>query len=227
MQGRGIGARGRVAAVARRRCGVRRYGLPRLSSRCAPFHPPLRRDVPDGVRRTRQLDQEVRSDGRARDVLHRLARTGRRPRRGRDRGGGAQRGSPSRAREPMRLLGTTLAAVALLLWTGPAAAAPPNAADLEAELVCPVCETTLDQSSSPVAERMKTFIRVRIAAGDSEQEIKDVLVAQFGPAVLAEPPGGGFGLLAWLLPLAALAAGAVAVALLVRSWSSRRAPKTD
>ena len=127
----------------------------------------------------------------------------------------------------MRLLGTTLAAVALLLWTGPAAAAPPNAADLEAELVCPVCETTLDQSSSPVAERMKTFIRVRIAAGDSEQEIKDVLVAQFGPAVLAEPPGGGFGLLAWLLPLAALAAGAVAVALLVRSWSSRRAPKTD
>ena len=127
----------------------------------------------------------------------------------------------------MRLLGTTLAAVALLLWTGPAAAAPPNAADLEAELVCPVCETTLDQSSSPVAERMKTFIRVRIAAGDSEQEIKDVLVAQFGPAVLAEPPGGGFGLLAWLLPLAALAAGAVAVALLVRSWSSRRSPKTD
>ncbi len=127
----------------------------------------------------------------------------------------------------MRLLGPTLAAVVLLLWVGPGAAAPPNAADLEAELVCPVCETTLDQSSSPVAERMKTFIRVRIAAGDSEQEIKDTLVAQFGPGVLAEPPGGGFGLLAWLLPLAALAGGAVAVALLVRSWSSRRSPKTD
>ena len=127
----------------------------------------------------------------------------------------------------MRLLGPTLAAVVLLLWVGPGAAAPPNAADLVAELVCPVCETTLDQSSSPVAERMKTFIRVRIAAGDSEQEIKDALVAQFGPAVLAEPPGGGFGLLAWLLPLAALAGGAVAVALLVRSWSSRRTPKND
>jgi cytochrome c-type biogenesis protein CcmH len=103
-----------------------------------------------------------------------------------------------------------------------AAAAPPNAADLEAELVCPVCETTLDQSNAPVAERMKTFIRARIAAGDSEQEIKDALVAQFGPGVLAEPPGGGFGLLAWLLPLLALAGGAVAVALLVRSWSRRR-----
>ena len=57
-----------------------------------------------------------------------------------------------------------------------------------------MCETTLDQSNAPVAERMKTFIRVRIAAGDSEQEIKDALVAQFGPGVLAEPPAGGFGL---------------------------------
>ena len=119
------------------------------------------------------------------------------------------------------------AAIALLvgvLAAGPAAAAPPNAADLEAELVCPVCETTLDQSNAPVAERMKTYIRTRIAAGDSEDEIKDALVAQFGPSVLAEPPGGGFGLLAWLLPLAGLVGGAIAVALLVRAWSRRGPP---
>jgi cytochrome c-type biogenesis protein CcmH len=109
-----------------------------------------------------------------------------------------------------------------LALAGVSSAAPPNAADLEAELVCPVCETTLDQSSAPVAQRMKAFIRVRIAAGDSEQEIKDALVAQFGPGVLAEPPGGGFGLLAWLLPLAALAGGALVVGLLIRSWSRRR-----
>jgi len=116
-------------------------------------------------------------------------------------------------------------AVALgLLCAGAASAAPPNAADLEAELVCPVCETTLDQSTAPVAERMKVFIRVRIAAGDSEAEIKDALVAQFGAGVLAEPPGGGFGALAWLLPLVGLLAGAVAVALLVRAWSRRDPP---
>jgi cytochrome c-type biogenesis protein CcmH len=119
------------------------------------------------------------------------------------------------------------AAIAVLagaLAAGPASAAPPNAADLEAELVCPVCETTLDQSNAPVAERMKTFIRVRIAAGDSEEEIKDALVAEFGSGVLAEPPGGGFGLLAWLLPLAGLVGGAIAVALLVRAWSRRGPP---
>ena len=121
---------------------------------------------------------------------------------------------------------TAIAVLLGLLAVASAQAAPPNAADLEAELVCPVCETTLDQSNAPVAERMKTFIRVRIAAGDSEQEIKDALVAEFGREVLAEPPGGGFGLLAWLLPIAGLVGGAIAVALLVRAWS-RRAPPAD
>ena len=119
-----------------------------------------------------------------------------------------------------------VAASCALALAGSAVAAPPNAADLEAELVCPVCETTLDQSTAPVAQRMKAFIRARIAAGDSEEEIKDALVAQFGTEVLAEPPGGGFGLLAWLLPLAALGGGAIVVGLLIRAWSRRREPPT-
>ena len=127
----------------------------------------------------------------------------------------------------MRLRALVLA-VSILVTGGTASAAgPPSAADLEAELVCPVCETTLDQSDAPVAQRMKAFIRVRIAAGDSEREIKDALVDQFGPAVLATPPKSGFGLLAWLLPLTALAAGAIAVGLLIRSWSRQRAPQDD
>ena len=122
-----------------------------------------------------------------------------------------------------------LAVVGLLAVgaTGAGAAAPPNAADLESEIVCPVCETTLDQSNAPIAQRMKAFIRVRIAAGDSEQEIKNALVAQFGEGVLARPPRGGFGALAWALPLVALAVGAVAVAFLVRTWSRRRVVEAD
>ncbi len=115
-------------------------------------------------------------------------------------------------------------ACALLVVPVVAAADPPNAADLEAELVCPVCDTTLDQSNAPVAERMKVYIRARIAAGDTETEIKDALVAEFGPGVIATPPKSGFGLLAWLLPIAALVAGALAVGLLVRTWSRRRSP---
>jgi len=124
----------------------------------------------------------------------------------------------------VKLRALFLVAGALVASGAATAAGPPNAADLEAELVCPVCETTLDQSTAPVAQRMKSFIRVRIAAGDTEQEIKDALVDEFGPGVLATPPRSGFGLLAWALPLAALVIGALVVGLLIRSWSRRRAP---
>lgn len=126
-------------------------------------------------------------------------------------------------------LAASLAMLVALVWAaaaaGPAVGAQgrPSAAQLESELVCPVCETTLDQSDSPIAERMKAFIRARIAAGDSAKQIEDKLVAQFGPGVLATPSKSGFGLLAWLVPLLAGLVGAVAVALLVRTWARRRA----
>jgi cytochrome c-type biogenesis protein CcmH len=128
----------------------------------------------------------------------------------------------------VRRLAAALALLAACAFPVHASAAPPRAADLEAELVCPVCETTLDQSNAPVAQRMKLYLRERIAAGDSEQEIKDALVREFGPGVLATPEKSGFGLLAWLLPLVAVVAGAVVVGLLLRAWSrGRRAPTEE
>ena len=118
---------------------------------------------------------------------------------------------------------TVVALIALLL-AAPARASEerPTAAELESELVCPVCEATLDTSNAPVALRMKAFIRRRIAAGDTKSEIKAELVDQFGPAVLAEPPKKGFELIAWVLPLAGLALGAAAVGVLAWRWSRTR-----
>jgi cytochrome c-type biogenesis protein CcmH len=113
-------------------------------------------------------------------------------------------------------------ALALLMAAPAAAAEPPTLADLEDEVVCPTCETTLEMSNSPVAERMRAFIRERIAAGDSKDEIKAKLVAQFGEGVLAAPPKRGFNLLAWLLPLAGLAAAAGAVTVFARRWLRAR-----
>jgi cytochrome c-type biogenesis protein CcmH len=121
-----------------------------------------------------------------------------------------------------------LALIALAL-AAPAGASEqrPTAAELESELVCPVCETTLDTSNAPVALRMKAFIRERIAAGDTKSEIKASLVDQFGPAVLAEPPRKGFELIAWVLPLAGLALGVVVVGLLAWRWSHTRGPDEE
>ena len=117
--------------------------------------------------------------------------------------------------------------MALVLAAPAGAAGRPVQADLEAEIVCPTCKTTLDQSNAPIAVRMKAYIRDRIAAGDSAGEIKGQLVDQFGPGVLAEPPKRGFDLLAWLLPLGAVAIGVVVVGALAVTWSKRRDDAED
>ncbi len=125
------------------------------------------------------------------------------------------------------LVVAAIAGLALLSAAAGWSAAPPRASDLEAELVCPTCKTTLDQSDAPIARRMKAVIRERIAAGATAQEIKQELVDQFGPGVIAEPPKRGFDLLAWALPLAGLGAGAAVVGVLAWSWSRRREPDEE
>jgi cytochrome c-type biogenesis protein CcmH len=130
----------------------------------------------------------------------------------------------------MSRLALAAAAVLLALVGAGAAAgagAPPTPSDVEDEVLCPTCETTLDQSNSPVARRMKAFIRARIAAGDSKDEIKAKLVDDFGKQILASPPREGFNLLAWWLPLAGLAVGAVAVGALAWRWSRSRGPVSE
>jgi cytochrome c-type biogenesis protein CcmH len=120
-----------------------------------------------------------------------------------------------------QVLALLVLVLGLALGGSALAADRPNAADLEAEIVCPVCKTTLDQSNAEIAQRMKGYIRQRIAEGASEKQIKDELVDQFGPAVLAEPPKKGFDLLAWVLPIGAGVLGALAVGAIAWSWSRR------
>jgi cytochrome c-type biogenesis protein CcmH len=111
-----------------------------------------------------------------------------------------------------------------LVLAAPAAASErhPTLGELEGQVMCPTCKTTLDQSSAPIANRIRQFITARIAAGDTASQIKAKLVAQFGPAILAEPSKHGLNLLAWVLPFVALGVGAAALAWLVWRWSRGR-----
>jgi cytochrome c-type biogenesis protein CcmH/NrfF len=92
----------------------------------------------------------------------------------------------------------------------------------ENEFVCTTCHEPLAESSSPLAGQMEREMRRQIAAGWSKQRMEAYFVAALGPQVLAIPKSHGFDLLAWLLPLAAIVCGAVAVGIAARAWYENR-----
>lgn len=93
--------------------------------------------------------------------------------------------------------------------------------EIESELMCPTCQSRLDMSYSPAADRIRAFIEERRQAGWSKEEVKEALVADFGPAVLAAPPAQGIGLVAWLVPLVVLLLGGIAVVGVGVAWRRR------
>jgi cytochrome c-type biogenesis protein CcmH len=115
--------------------------------------------------------------------------------------------------------------VLLALLVVPAARADerhPTLTELEGEVMCPVCGTTLDQSESPAAQQIKRLIAARIAAGDTKSQIKARLVSEYGQAILAAPEHKGFGLLAWWLPIAGIVVAAAVVGAGAWRWSRAR-----
>ena len=120
---------------------------------------------------------------------------------------------------------TLLAALLALAVLAPAATADQSRAsltDVEDEVMCLECGTALNVSNSAVADQEREFIAELIAQGKTKQQVKDALVAEYGPRVLAEPSDDGFELAAWLVPgLAALGALAL-VALTAHRWRRAR-----
>jgi len=128
-----------------------------------------------------------------------------------------------------RLRGRGLAALAalslVLLAPASALAAAPKAdlVDIEDEVMCVTCKVPLNiaEGAQPDSERAR--IRELIAEGKTKEQIKRVLVVEYGEQVLALPDEGGFGLTAYAVPLALLAAVLAALALLVPRWRQRPA----
>jgi cytochrome c-type biogenesis protein CcmH/NrfF len=119
-----------------------------------------------------------------------------------------------------------LLAVAALAVPAAAAACPETTvADLEDEIMCPVCGTSLATAGdAPLAVQQRRLIDRLVKQCKSKDEIKDALVAQYGESVLADPKKDGFGLATYLVPAAALGAGLLAVFLAALRWRRRRPP---
>src|SRR5271163_3054925 len=87
-----------------------------------------------------------------------------------------------------------------------------RARDLSRELRCMVCQNqSIDDSEAPLARDLRLLVRERIAAGDSDAQVINFLVARYGEFVLLKPRFEPQTLLLWLLPPLVLAGGGLAL----------------
>jgi cytochrome c-type biogenesis protein CcmH len=87
-----------------------------------------------------------------------------------------------------------------------------RARDLSRELRCMVCQNqSIDDSDAPLARDLRLLVRERIAAGDSDGQVIDFLVARYGEFVLLKPRFNPHTLLLWLVPPLALLGGGFAL----------------
>jgi cytochrome c-type biogenesis protein CcmH len=122
-------------------------------------------------------------------------------------------------------------AVALALfasWTvTPAGAQSPNIDDevnrIARNLYCPVCPNTpLDVCSTLACVQWRQVIKDKLQQGQTEQQIRDYFVAQYGQQVLGAPPPQGFNWLAYILPVVGLVLGGTVAWFTVRQWLTGR-----
>jgi len=125
----------------------------------------------------------------------------------------------------MRRSAVLVLLVALLATAVPlASAATPRTSlsALETEVMCVLCKVPLQVAGdAPQAVAEREFIKGLIARGQTKAQIKAALVAQYGPAVLANPPTSGFSLSAYVIPIVAVVVALVLLALTLPRWRRR------
>ncbi|MCU1466037.1 MAG: uncharacterized protein JWM72_1965 [Actinomycetia bacterium] len=101
-----------------------------------------------------------------------------------------------------------------------------RAARLEQQLACPVCEgQSVADSNSPQSRAIRDDIPRRIAAGQSDADIRQYYVSRYTERILETPSNSGLGIIAWGLPALAVILGALSIVVAVRRWS--RAPRLE
>lgn len=123
-----------------------------------------------------------------------------------------------------RVLGIVLIITTLLV--SPVSADPaPTVDSITQQLVCQCgCTQTVAACSEPqcsTREAMKAMVGQKLAQGQSEAQIIQAFIVQYGEKVLVTPPKSGLNLVAWILPFVAILAGAAIIFAAMRAWVKR------
>jgi len=110
----------------------------------------------------------------------------------------------------------------LFLCAIPARANSETAGNISKQLVCQCgCVRLLNSHVCATQEAMVTLIEQKLTQGQSEEEIIQFFVAQYGEQVLASPPKRGFNLVAWVLPFVAILGGGGVIYIALKEWLRR------
>jgi len=126
----------------------------------------------------------------------------------------------------MRRLAGSLA-ILLVLVTGALALNPSEilsdpvlearAREISAGLRCLVCQNqSIEDSDADLAHDLRVIVRERLVAGDTDEQVRDYVVARYGEFVLLQPVFGLHTLLLWIAAPILLVGGVIAVVIGVR-----------
>ncbi len=73
-----------------------------------------------------------------------------------------------------------------------------------------------------VSDKMAKQLRSMLDRGDTDDQIKNAFVQEYGVVVLAAPTNRGFDRVAWIMPFVVFGLGILAVVYVVRTWKSRQ-----
>jgi cytochrome c-type biogenesis protein CcmH len=131
------------------------------------------------------------------------------------------------------ILITSLFASPAFAVSDPAELLPDRAQEQRAEalghqLRCLVCQNeSVEESNADLARDLRRLIRQHVAAGDSDQQVIDWMVARYGNFVRLRPPFNAMTLMLWGAPAIALLAGIAAAVIARRRRPAMPAPLTD
>jgi len=115
----------------------------------------------------------------------------------------------------------------------PAEMLPDRAQELRAEAIgeqlrCLVCQNqSIEDSHAELAADLRRIVRGRVAAGDSDRQVIEWVVARYGEFVLLRPPFRPLTWLLWLSPVLTLGVGAGAVLFARRRQNPAPAPLSE
>ncbi|HVN41143.1 MAG TPA: cytochrome c-type biogenesis protein [Steroidobacteraceae bacterium] len=138
----------------------------------------------------------------------------------------------------MKILRTLIAAFALAFAVNalaidtepafPDAALQARYEALTHELRCLVCQNeTIADSNATLAGDLRREVREMIAAGKTDEEIKQFMLARYGDFVLYKPRLSGVNFLLWAAPVLLLLLGAVAAVIFIRRRTAEAGIATE